>query len=612
MELCEIGHRVNIIKTFDSKDIPLSDILQKIKSGAIQLPDFQRNWVWEDEDISKLLESISCAYPIGSIMLLQTGKNGMLFSPRLINGLKLNTEPPVPELLILDGQQRLTALFQSIISKDVYVYKRSSKKYIPHRYYIDIKKSLQNEEREGCIVSCTESSKAKNNNKKHTKKNEVTEPIFKTEEEQFDQYLFPVSEVLNPLEWRLKFEEHKNNKEEDKKLFSIFESEIIKRFMSYHIPIITLDSIISKGAICSVFENVNTSNTQLNAFDLLTAHFATSKVKLREDWEQIKKTNLAKHPVLGNIKETDFLQIMCLVITYKRGLEKYKEGVKDKIVLSCSRSEILELTPKEYSENLASVKMSFEKVALFLNNQMIISHSDIPYPSQRIPLTALYALLRQEDIDKAGTAQKISQWFWCGIFNESYGGRGASSQFAKDVLEVLEWIGDNLATPTVVRKCNFHPNKLDDATKNSSALYRGVSVLFMQNGCRDFISGYPINIHKDFDDGIEVHHIFSKNWCNQHKVPESRRDSIINKTPLSSATNKTISDAVPSDYISNIQKNDKGSNENQINEIFSSHLIDPKSIRYNNFTGFYNSRKKKIVEQIAKVMGKEVSDFSFT
>lgn len=611
MELCEIGHRVKIIKTFDSKDIPLSDILQKIKCGAIQLPDFQRNWVWEDEDITKLLESVSCAYPIGSIMLLQTGNNGVLFSPRPINGLKLDTTS-IPELLILDGQQRLTALFQSIISKDVYVYKKNSKKYVPHRYYIDIKKSLQNEEREGCIVSCTESSKKKNNNKKHTKNNDAIEPVFKTEEEQFDQYLFPVSEVLKSLDWRLKFEEHKDNKEEDKKLFSRFENEIIKRFESYHIPIITLDSVISKGAICSVFENVNTSNTQLNAFDLLTAHFATSKIKLREDWEQIKSTILEKYPVLGNIKETDFLQIICLVITYKRGLEKYKEGIKDKIVLSCSRSEVLELTPKEYLDNLDNVKKSFEKVAIFLNNQMIINSSDIPYPSQRIPLTAIYALLRQEDIDKAGTVEKISKWFWCGIFNESYGGRGASSQFAKDVLEVLEWIEENSATPTVVRKSNFHPNKLDDATKNSSALYRGVSVLLVQNGCRDFISGYPINIHKDFNNGIHVHHIFSKNWCIQHKIPESRRDSIINKTPLTSATNTSISDAVPSDYISKIQENDKGLDENKINEIFLSHLIEPKSIRHNNFNGFYNARKKKIVEQIAKVTGKQVSDFSFT
>jgi len=48
-------------------------MLQSIKSGKTQLPDFQRGWIWDGEHIKSLLASISFSYPIGAVMMLQTG-----------------------------------------------------------------------------------------------------------------------------------------------------------------------------------------------------------------------------------------------------------------------------------------------------------------------------------------------------------------------------------------------------------------------------------------------------------------------------------------------------------------------------------------------------------
>jgi hypothetical protein len=79
--------------------------------GKIQLPDFQRGWVWEDERIRALMASVSRSFPIGALMTLETGGETK-FHPRPVEGVSL-LNGVEPDLLVLDGQQRLTSLFQA-------------------------------------------------------------------------------------------------------------------------------------------------------------------------------------------------------------------------------------------------------------------------------------------------------------------------------------------------------------------------------------------------------------------------------------------------------------------------------------------------------------------
>src|SRR5258708_1863782 len=105
--------------TFDSTKRPLLDLLQEISAGQIQLPDFQRGWIWDDAHLCSLLASISMSYPIGAVMLLETGNNEVKFKPRPVEGVTLKSGKRLPEQLILDGQQRLTSLFQALKSGSV-------------------------------------------------------------------------------------------------------------------------------------------------------------------------------------------------------------------------------------------------------------------------------------------------------------------------------------------------------------------------------------------------------------------------------------------------------------------------------------------------------------
>lgn len=115
------------MSTFDSTKRNLGELLKEIAQGKIQLPDFQRGWVWDDEHIQSLLVSIARSFPVGAVMLLENGGETR-FKVRPVEGV----DPAVVakatvEKLILDGQQRLTSLTQ-VLMLDQPVQTRDSKK----------------------------------------------------------------------------------------------------------------------------------------------------------------------------------------------------------------------------------------------------------------------------------------------------------------------------------------------------------------------------------------------------------------------------------------------------------------------------------------------------
>lgn len=99
---------------FDSTKEDLKDILRDADAGKLQLPDFQRSYVWSDDDVRSLVASIAKGFPVGALLTLQTGSE-VSFKPRLIAGVPEKDVEPAE--LLLDGQQRITSLYQCTFSK---------------------------------------------------------------------------------------------------------------------------------------------------------------------------------------------------------------------------------------------------------------------------------------------------------------------------------------------------------------------------------------------------------------------------------------------------------------------------------------------------------------
>ncbi|HXB72423.1 MAG TPA: DUF262 domain-containing protein [Candidatus Acidoferrales bacterium] len=263
--------------TFKTNPISLKELLDDCHRGDLQLPDFQRSFVWDEDRIKSLIASISRAFPIGALMSLKTGGQ-VNFKPRPVEGAPERAKEVSPEFLLLDGQQRMTSLYQVALRGQV-VELTSKNKKVKRWFYIDIRKALDpSADREDAIVGVPE-------NKIVTKDfgREVTLDLSSPGLE-YASLMYPVSQVFDWEYWRDGLEEHWGRDKIILKEFQAFRIQVLENFKYYQVPVIALDRSTSREAVCVVFEKVNTGGKALDAFELVTAMYAAEGHELRKDW----------------------------------------------------------------------------------------------------------------------------------------------------------------------------------------------------------------------------------------------------------------------------------------------------------------------------------------
>ncbi len=583
---------MNSITTFDSTKESLLDLLRSIKEGKTQLPDFQRGWVWDEEHIISLLASISLSFPIGAVMMLQNGNEEVRFKPRIVEGVDL-PNPPEPERLILDGQQRLTSLFQSLYSGNPVATRDPRNKEIKRWYYLDINKALDpNVDMEDAIIGVHEDKIVRNFRR------EVIHD-YSSMEKECEAELFPLSLIFDysgQTAWQMCYLQAQPEKMAERiKTWNELTQKVIERFRQYQIPIIQLRKENPKEAVCQVFEKVNTGGVSLTAFELLTATFAADDFNLRMDWKAREK-RIRSFKVLASIENTDFLQTVTLLATYSR------KKNNPEVAVSCKRKDVLRISLKEYQTWAEQASHGFEKVAKFLYAQRIFAARDVPYRTQAVPLAAIFAVLGDR-ADNDGVRTKLAQWYWCGVLGELYGS-AIETRFAKDLSEVIAWL-DGKEQPSTIQDANFSPSRLLTLRTRNSAAYKGISALLLKEGGLDFRSGDPVDLQMYFEESIDIHHIFPRAYCNNNGIDPRECDSIVNKTPISAKTNRMIGGNAPSVYIERLQKH-AGITPERMEEILESHVIHFDSICKDDFDKFFSMRQNALLDRIEKAMDKPI------
>ena len=586
---------MNPITTFASTKESLQDMLRSVADAKTQLPDFQRPWVWDDDHIQSLLASISLAYPVGTVMMLETGNHDVRFKPQPVEGVNANGQEP--ERLILDGQKRLTALYLATLSGKPTPTKDARGKAIKRWYYIDIKKALKPDgDRDEAIVALPEDRKIRNF------RGEVIAD-YSTPDREYGSELFPFSQIFSCAEWRRNFNKHWKHDSAKSEIYDQFEEEVIKRFEQYQMPLIFLHKPTPKDAVCQVFEKVNTGGVPLNVFELLTATFAADNYPLRKEWEKTEK-RLKQHKGLQKNQNTDFLQAVSLLASSVRRQKSVDQGVSPENApgISCKRKEILRLTLDEYVKWAEPVTTGFQRAAKLLHGQKIFDARDLPYGTQLTPLAAIYAALNDEADTDAARA-KLIRWYWCGVFGELYGS-AVESRFAKDLPEVVAWVRGG-PEPTTIADANFAPARLHTLRTRNSAAYKGLHALLLRDGAVDFRSGAPIESEEYFQERVDIHHIFPRDWCAKQGIPSARYESIVNKTAISGKTNGTISNRAPNKYLDLMQQQG-GMDEARMDQILASHVIDPTCLRLDEFDEFFRLRETALLDRIERAMGKPI------
>ena len=142
---------------FSSNPELLKKLLDGIHEGRTALPEFQRDWRWDENRIIGLLASIAQGFPIGTVMTLQTGGD-VRFKMRPIEGAP-SFGNQTPAVLVLDGQQRLTSLYQVLRSGHIVATTDKRKKPIERWFYIDIAAAVDEEADFEEIIVTVDSSK---------------------------------------------------------------------------------------------------------------------------------------------------------------------------------------------------------------------------------------------------------------------------------------------------------------------------------------------------------------------------------------------------------------------------------------------------------------------
>ncbi|MEU4446503.1 DUF262 domain-containing protein [Actinosynnema sp. NPDC050801] len=586
----------------------LRELLKNVAAAKIQLPDFQREWKWDDERIRALIATVTLDYPLGVVMTLETG-GAAQFRARTLAGVE-GDAGVVPDLLLLDGQQRLTSLVQALyLNRPVATVDARDRK-VERWYYLDIDKAIDPEaDRDDAVVSVPVDRMLREDFARRVRLD------LSTREDECREGYFPLHLVFDDdavSAWQKSFVKLADVNWDR---WTAFNARVLNNVRECLIPMIRLDSTTPNEAVCSVFERVNTGGVALNVFELLTATYAGDRnhaeeygteYGLPDVWRGTKEKLVGQYPVLGQVESgrdegltnVDFLQAVSLVLSFER-----KQAGKANSV-ACKRRDLLALPLADFRRLEPVLAEAFAWVGEFLGTQAIFTIRDLPYRTQLVPLAAVRALLGDR-ADEPDAVERLTRWFWCGVLGEMYGG-SVESRFTRDVEQLVAWMNGDPAEPDTVVEAAFLAERLNTLTTRNSAAYKGLQALIIKQGAVDWLHPEESQMTGPFviGQGVAIRQVFPAGWVTRNGHPKARADSIVNKTPMSHLASRRMTGA-PSTYVSVLAR-ESGTPDEWFDDILGTHLVDPVALRGDDFTTFYADRYERLLSLVERTMGKRV------
>ncbi len=565
----------SVTKWGEAKTVPLGVILADIERGALVLPEFQRDWKWDDARIIKLIASLLSSYPAGSLMFWDANRNTV--QTRAIENAPKPAETG-PQTLILDGQQRLTALWTALKGGG-----RTDR-----RFYLQVDKLLQlHEHPPKNDAAWGESFEQMVERKKPRKSKKADVSPYPTREEQIALHLLPVEELApnaGVIQWLYDWAaEHK--------VSARFKDSMInqlKDFSSYQFPVIYLNATNSLAAVCNIFETVNSQGVALGPYDLLAARWY-GEVKLRDLWEDNVPDEIKK--ALGG-DPYPILQIHSLVSTGKGCLTT--AGVTP----SATRPEVMDLEAGVTEANWSAVIKSLEATIKMLRNDCgWSSPSSMPYPpllNTMASWTFLISKLPPKERAEAGLlAQRL---YFASVFTQNYD-QGSTSAMGRDVKALARSLRE--LTPLAGAVDDFtregFESMLKTETMSAKAVLGGVLLLVSGAEAKDFFTGGGLfDKSRLTEEGVDKHHIFPKAFLKDQKEPKDRINVVANLTYLRDDTNQAIGRLAPSVYLAESEKLG-----HDVKELMRRHAIGPDALsamRQDDFAAFVDARARTLAE----------------
>jgi len=532
----------NLNREIESEVVKINTLVEeKLSKDKILIPTFQREFVWEPENILKLWDSIFRFYPIGSILYWVT--DSYLHTHRKLGGFEFpHDEDTVRKFkewaYILDGQQRATSLLVSILGGKGKVKDEENFDYTLYFDATDATFFFANE---------LEKRKSKVN------------PAFLIRLKDVPTWSFSFYKEISAQDGFNKDIEH--NLEQLQRIFS-----------DYKLVLIRIQGV-DVDEVCEIFERVNQEGKKLNPVDIIVARTYRNEnlekgIKgfyLRDNLQGLKKVLSSKGNRFQNIEDLTTIQMISICLRKEETGARKSFGITPKALDN--------LKTKDFEDNWETCQKTIFDTIKFLSDMKIHGPDLLPYRYLLFPLC--YHFHKNTSPDH----QISKQWFWRTAF-------GVEDFRRAD--EVYDYCGDfsirvEQGEKPIIPKLVLSRTKL---VKTSyyyrSALSRAVLAFLAKQNPLDFSdpdAEVLDNVYLLLSQAPNLHHIYPRNFLEEVKgLPEGIAiDSLMNICYLRAKTNIKIGDKNPLHYFREFKDVDNFDN------ILKSHLIPKEFIEREEF-----------------------------
>lgn len=573
---------------FKTTSYPVKILINNIKYGKIALPDIQRPFVWKTKQVRDLFDSIYKGFPTGYLLFWSTSDET---NTKVIG---VDKKEDGYDSLIIDGQQRLTALYATMMGVPI----------------ID-----EDYKKRKIIIAFNPVSEVFEVSNAAIEKNiEYISNISVLFKDDFGEFIF-INEYIDNLR------RNKNVSDEDASRIASNISKLVS-IINYNFIILDISSEIDEETAATIFVRVNSGGVVLKQSDFVMTLLSVFWQDGRKNIEQFCKETRQKPDegeisAFNHIVNADPGEILRSIVGYGFGRGRMRdvysllrgrnfetrEFIKD---LQIERIENL----KQYAKEALNNNTWHDYVSLihaslgFKSKELITSNTNFFYGYTFYLIGKLRYELDYRELEKI-----IKKWFLFGAITRRYSG-SSETVFNGDLAEIrniengeefvktLEnMINSNLTEDywEITIPANFQSSSVRNPLLlifTAAQIKNNINVLFSDKKISDLFDPVITPIKKR----LERHHIFPKGYLKSIGIEDqTRQNQVANLIYLEYKDNIHISDKQPKDYFPEIIN----SLNNEIEYDFNSHAI-PKEIEDLDYEDFLVKRRKLMAGYIKK------------
>ena len=528
----------------NARNRTLREWFDRIDSNQITLPRFQRFEAWGKREVAELLATVLRELPAGATLILEVG-NEEQFASRTISEAPVTDERVTEQLL--DGQQRLTALWRSLHDK------------YPGQTYLVTHKRDSDDDGLFPSVHCESRYEKKGQTKIY--------PLWVDDPQQCWDRGFIPARLLSPngnQEERGKWiratlsDERSDKYEEFQRRIQIL-ADLQTRICVFNLPYLALPPTTPKHVALDVFIKTNTSSVKLSTYDIVVA--------LVEE-----QTGISLHSHVRKLQDCvpranaytpDLPSLALDVVALRQNRTPNNAGYQS----------------INYNRMVADWKAlvnSIKQMVDFIEEERIFDSKRLPtYPALPV-IAALWEHLPTQPDQMGNALNLIRRFLWCAFLTQRYE-KNSTSHGLQDFRGLRKVLLDGCSqdiVPIFDTKLNELPSTgliLQASWPKRKTIHgRGLLALQIKCGAEDFAIGRPVT--RETVSLREYHHLFPEALLRAADVPDERISLAVNCALIDRQTNRAISNGDPINYLRDRSEN-MPLGEDELRRRLKTHLI---------------------------------------